>query len=142
GEGRVPFVAKADCVASAVEALAGDGHENKVYEITGPELLSMGDLCALASEMTGRRVDLVPISDTEFDADLALAGIPAEYEEGMEHTVIGTSWRKDILSYAPGARGGWFAFLSADVERLTGHRPISIREGFEAHRDEIMKQVD
>jgi NAD(P)H dehydrogenase (quinone) len=138
GEGKVPFVAKADCIACAVEVLAGDGHEGRIYEITGPELLGMGDLCALASEMTGRPVELVPITDAQFDADLAAAGIPAEYEEGMEHPVIGTSSRKDILSYEQGVRGGWFALLSGDVERLTGRKPISMREGFERHRDEIL----
>ena len=72
--------------------------------------------------MTGRRVEFVPISDEEFDADLAAAGIPAEYEEGMEHPVIGTSSRRDILSYEQGVRGGWFALLSDDVERLTGRQ--------------------
>ena len=138
GEGRVPFVAKSDCVACAVEVLAGEGHENRIYEIAGPELLSMGDLCALASEMTGREVELVPISDAEFDADLAAAGIPEEYVEGMEHPVIGTSSRKDILSYEQGVRGGWFALLSDDVERLTGRKPVSMREGFERHRGEIL----
>ena len=139
GEGKVPFVAKQDCVAAAVEALAGEGHAGRTYEITGPELFSMRDLCALAEEMTGRRVEFVPISDEEFDADLAAAGIPAEYVEGMEHPVIGTSSRRDILSYEQGVRGGWFALLSDDVERLTGRKPRSMREGFEAHRDEIMR---
>ena len=81
----------------------------------------------------------MPISDAEFDADLAAAGIPAEYEEGMEHPVIGTSSRKDILSYEQGVRGGYFALLSDDVEGLTGKRPISMREGFELNRDEIMR---
>ena len=65
GDGQVPFVAKEDCVASAVAALAGEGHDDKVYEITGPELLVMADLCALAAEMTGRHVEFVPISDEE-----------------------------------------------------------------------------
>ena len=50
----------------------------------------------------------------------------------MEHPVIGTSSRKDILSYEQGVRGGWFALLSDDVERLTGRKPLSMREGFEA----------
>jgi hypothetical protein len=43
------------------------------------------------------------------------------------------------LSYEQGVRGGWFALLSDDVERLTGRKPRSMREGFEAHRDEIMR---
>ena len=139
GEGQVPFVAKEDCVAAAVEALAGENHAGRIYEITGPELFSMRDLCALAEAMTGRRVEFVPISDEEFAADLAAAGIPAEYEAGMEHPVIGTSSRKDILSYEQGVRGGWFALLSDDVERLTGRRPMSLRDNFERHRDEIMR---
>jgi NAD(P)H dehydrogenase (quinone) len=130
GDGQVPFVAKADCVASAVAALAGEGHDNKVYEITGSALWSMADLCALASEMTARRVDFVPISDEIFDADLAAAGVPEHYEEGMDTPVIGTSSRRDILSYEQGVRGGWFALVSDDVERLTGHAPLSMRALF------------
>jgi len=138
GNGRVPFVAKEDCVASAVAALAGDGHDDKVYEITGPELWSMAALCGLASEMTNRDVAFVPISDAEFDADLAAAGVPDDYEEGMDIPVIGTSSRRDILSYEQGVRGGWFALVSDDVERLTGRKPLSLRTLFQRYRDEIM----
>ena len=137
GNGRVPFVAKQDCVASAVAALAGEGHDDRIYEITGPELWSMAGLCALASEMTGRAVRFVPISDAEFDADLAAVGVPDEYEEGME-TSVGTSSRRDILSYEQGVRGDWFALLSDDVERLTGRKPISLRTLFERYRADIM----
>jgi NAD(P)H dehydrogenase (quinone) len=138
GDGKVPFVAKADCVASAVAALAGEGHDNKTYEVSGPELWSMAGLCALAAEMTGRRVDFVPISDAEFDADLAAAGVPEHYEEGMDIPVIGTSSRRDILSYEQGVRGGWFALVSDDVERLTGRKPRSLRTLFGDYRDDIM----
>ena len=55
----------------------------------------------------------------------------------MEHPVIGTSSRKDILSYEQGVRGGWFALLSDDVERLTGRKPRDLRSLFAEHRDEI-----
>lgn len=137
GDGKVPFVAKEDCVASAVEALAGEGHENRIYEITGPHLWSMAGLCELAAEMTGREIRFVPISDAEFDADLASVGVPADYEEGME-TKVGTSSRKDILSYEQGVRGNWFALLSGDVERLTGRRPLGLQVLFERHRADIL----
>jgi NAD(P)H dehydrogenase (quinone) len=137
GDGRVPFVAKEDCVACAVEALAGEGHDDKVYEITGPELWSMKQLCALASEMTGQEILYEAISDEAFDADLAAVGVPADYEEGME-TEVGTSSRRDILSYEQGVRGDWFALLTDDVERLTGRRPIGLRTLFDRYRGEIM----
>ncbi len=138
GEGTVPFVAKSDCVASAAAVLAGEGHENKAYEITGPELISMRDLCALATEETGREVKFVPISDEQFDADLAAAGVPEEYEEGMDTPGVGTSSRRDILSYEQGVRGNWFALLSDDVEKLTGRKPQSIRQLFDQYRAEIL----
>lgn len=137
GGGQVPFVAKEDCVASAVAALAGEGHDDRIYEITGPELWSMAGLCALASEMTGREVRFVPISDKEFDADLAAVGVPADYEEGME-TTVGTSSRSDILSYEQGVRGNWFALVSDDVERLTGRRPRALPDLFRDYRAQIM----
>jgi NAD(P)H dehydrogenase (quinone) len=136
GDGKVPFVAKADCVASAVAALAGEGHDNKVYEISGPDLWSMADLCALATKMTGRTVAFVPISDEAFDADLAAVGVPEDYEEGME-TDVGTSSRRDILSYEQGVRGNWFALVSDDVERLTGRRPRALPDLFRDYRDQI-----
>lgn len=41
GDGRVAFVSRDDCVACAAEVLAQSGHENKAYDITGPELLSI-----------------------------------------------------------------------------------------------------
>jgi NAD(P)H dehydrogenase (quinone) len=138
GEGRVPFVAKADCVASAAAVMAGEGHENRIYEITGPELLSMRDLCELASEMTGRPVEFVPISDEEFDADLAAAGVPEHYEEGMDTPGVGTSSRSDILSYEQGVRGDWFAELSDDVETLTGRKPQDIRSLWRQYEPEIL----
>jgi NAD(P)H dehydrogenase (quinone) len=137
GDGKAPFVAKQDCVASAVEALAGEGHDNKVYEIAGPDLWSMGGLCRLASEMTGREVRFVPVSDAEFDADLAAVGVPEDYEEGME-TSVGTSSRSDILSYEQGVRGNWFALLSDDVERLTGRKPRALPDLFRDYEPQIL----
>jgi len=56
----------------------------------------------------------------------------------MDIAVIGTSSRRDILSYEQGVRGGWFALVSDDVERLTGHKPLSMRALFAVYRGEIM----
>ncbi len=48
-DGPIAFVSRDDCVASAVGALTTAGHENKAYDITGPELLSFPKAVAMAA---------------------------------------------------------------------------------------------
>ena len=38
GQGCVPIVSRDDCVATAVGALTQDGHANKAYDVTGPDV--------------------------------------------------------------------------------------------------------
>ena len=40
GDGATAYVSRADCAAAAAAALTGDGHEDRVYDITGPELVT------------------------------------------------------------------------------------------------------
>jgi NAD(P)H dehydrogenase (quinone) len=135
GEGRVPFVAKDDCAACAVEVLIDDAHEGKIYEIAGPELLSYRDVAAIAAEVDGRAVDYMPVGDAEMAAMLAAAGVPEDYSEGMYTTGVGSSSIKDIVSYERGVREGYFAIQSQDVERILGRSPVRLRDVFMAHRD-------
>jgi NAD(P)H dehydrogenase (quinone) len=138
GEGRVPFVAKDDCAACAVEALTNDAHEGKVYEITGPELLSYREVAGIAAEIDGRAVEYTPVTDDEMAAMLAAAGVPADYTEGMYTKGVGTSSIGDIVSYERGVREGYFAIQSRDVERILGRQPVRLRDVFAAHR-EVLK---
>lgn len=46
----------ADVAAVAVAALTGDGHQGKVYELTGPELLTSGDQVRMLGEILGREI--------------------------------------------------------------------------------------
>ena len=41
------FVTRADCAAAAAAALSTPGHENRIYEITGPELISSREFAAI-----------------------------------------------------------------------------------------------
>jgi len=137
GEGQVPLVARRDCVAVAVQALIDSSHEGKTYEVTGPELLSYREVAAIASEVDGRPVEYVPVSDAEMAAMLAGAGVPEEYSEGMYTKGVGTSSIKDIVTYERGVREGYFAIRSNDVERVLGRAPVSLREVFAANRQAL-----
>lgn len=64
GSVREPFVDADDVAELAVAALTQDGHAGRVYELTGPELLTVGDAVAHIARATGRdlRVTEPPVS--------------------------------------------------------------------------------
>ena len=53
------FVTRRDCAAAAAVALMTSGHENRVYEITGPALVRARDLAAIASEISGIEIEVI-----------------------------------------------------------------------------------
>jgi NAD(P)H dehydrogenase (quinone) len=124
GDGATAYVSREDCAAAAAAALTGDGHEDRIYDITGPELVTQAQVAALVSEITGRPVDAVAIDDDEATRNLTAVGLPAD--AAMAYASFGTAIREGVLDV-----------VSSHVEDLTGRRPRSLREVLEAHRSEI-----
>jgi NAD(P)H dehydrogenase (quinone) len=52
------YVTREDCAAAAAAVLTTTGHENRVYEITGPELVFRADVARIASEVTGVPIEI------------------------------------------------------------------------------------
>lgn len=52
------YVTRGDCAVAAAVALMNGGHENRVYEITGPALIRMSDVASVASEISGVGIDV------------------------------------------------------------------------------------
>ena len=126
GDGRIAYVSREDCAAAAAAVLTTDGHEDKAYDITGPEALSQGDVAALLSEVSGRPVEVVAVDDDAFVRGLTASGLP----EPAART---------IASYGRAIREGYLGEASGAVESLTDRPPRSLREVFEAHRGELLR---
>ena len=58
-ENRIGYVTREDCAAAAAAVLLGSAHENKAYDITGPELIGMREIAAAATEVTGKPIEVV-----------------------------------------------------------------------------------
>jgi len=58
-ENKLGYVTRADCAAAAVAVLTTPGHDNKAYEITGPDLLGQPEIAAAASAVSGKPVQVV-----------------------------------------------------------------------------------
>ncbi|MBB5081518.1 NmrA family transcriptional regulator [Nonomuraea endophytica] len=71
-----PFVDADDLADAAVAVLTQDGHHGKIYELTGPRLLTFADAVSEIATTTGRPVAFVPVSVEDYATALKEAGLP------------------------------------------------------------------
>ena len=124
GDGATAYVSREDCAAAAAAVLTTDGHEDRAYDITGPELVTQAQFAALVADITGRPVTAVAIDDDAATQGLVAAGVPAE--AAPAYASFGTAIREGVLDG-----------VSPAVEDLTGRAPRSLRDVLEAHRSEL-----
>lgn len=74
GDVAEPIVDVDDIADVAVAALTGEGHRNRLYEVTGPRLLTFAEMADALSEAIGRPVRHVPIGFEDFHAGVAQSG--------------------------------------------------------------------
>lgn len=95
--------------------LSPEEHAGHTYDLTGPEELSLAVAAAIVTEVTGRRTLYVEETPEEAFTSRATYGAPDWELQG---------WVTSYLAIAAGQLGG----LSDDVERITGQRPVNLRE--------------
>lgn len=71
---RIGYVTREDCAAAAAAVLSSPGHENRAYDITGPELVGPRELAAAASAVTGKPIELVAADPNTSGARPAFGG--------------------------------------------------------------------
>jgi NAD(P)H dehydrogenase (quinone) len=136
--GCMAFVSKKDCVASAAAVLTSPGHEGAIYEITGPELYTFRQAAQIASEITGRPIEYVDVTDEEKLAMWDAAGVPRAYADGMTNDDGTGVWgSEEMISYERAIREGYFSVCSHHVNLLTGRPALSLREVFCANLDSL-----
>ena len=115
GEGKVGLVDARDIAAVAVEALTGDGHEGKIYPTTGPEALSYDQVAEILSEMLGRKISHVNVSEEDVRKGVKERGLP--------------DWVGDAaIEDARNTREGRSSAVSPTVEEVTGKKPRSFEQ--------------
>jgi NAD(P)H dehydrogenase (quinone) len=119
GEGVVAYVSRVDCAAAAAAVLAGEGHENAVYDITGPQAHSAKELARLFGELSGRDIEAVSLDDAAF-VD-RLVGDAAD----DDHLKYGASL---VASFGRSIRAGFMASCTDAVATLTGRPARTLRD--------------
>lgn len=78
-----PFVDIDDIAEIAIESLTGEKHSGQLYEVTGPDLISFGDIADKFTEHLNRKIRFESISMPEFERRLNHAGVPQDAIEAL-----------------------------------------------------------
>lgn len=126
GDGLISHVTREDAARAAAGALLADDAGSRVFTITGPEALTNRQIAALASDVVGRPIEVVDVSDEQFIAGLKQAGLP----EGVAQL---------LDTFEVGQRRGALSMVTDAVERLWGTKPTSVREFLTANKAALVQ---
>jgi uncharacterized protein YbjT (DUF2867 family) len=115
GAGAVAVVDTRDVAAVAVCALTQSGHENRIYDLTGPEALTFEEMALELSHATGKKITYVHVPPEYARKQLLQMGQPRWLVEDM--IVLSASFRE-----------GYGAAVSPAVRDVTDRSPRSFSE--------------
>ncbi|KAK7544955.1 uncharacterized protein J3D65DRAFT_611347 [Phyllosticta citribraziliensis] len=133
GDGQVGFVCREDSAACAAVILKDpEIHRQRIYHLTGPELLSIRDVLDMLEDLEGLERGAIrygKVTDDQMADFLDKFGIPRQRDlPGSSYCGIFTI--PDMISFGRACRLGEMAMKTNDVELLTGNAPQSMREVF------------
>jgi NAD(P)H dehydrogenase (quinone) len=128
GAGRIAYVARADVAAVAAAVLTGEGHAERVYDLTGPELLGPEAVAAELAVVGGRSVAVAQVDDEAYVQGLIAGGLPAP---------LAWAWAE----FGAAVREGYVDRLSPAVAELAGRPPRPLREVLAAHHAAVLREV-
>ena len=118
GPVRAAVTDPADIAAVAALALTAAGHEDRVYELSGPEALTAADRVAVLGQVLGRTLRFEAQSDDDARAEMS-ATMPARYVDAFfDFYVVGSLDESRVLPA---------------VRELTGRPPRTFSQWATAH---------
>ena len=130
GEGRAAWVARADVADATVVTLTGRGHEGRIYDLTGPEALTMAETAERLSAALGRRISYEPQSPHEARATRATSRMEEMEAVRLAHTGEGlTEEEVEIwISHYVQVATGEASHVSDAVPTLCGRPATSLAQ--------------
>ena len=124
GDARISLTDTRDVAAVAATLLSEPGHENQIFDVTGPEALSYDDVATKVSQALGRTITFVDTLDEAVKG--ALLGF------GMDEWLVGAL--VDLYQdYRRSGTDGYAAQVTDTVERVTGQPAHSLDQLLAEH---------
>jgi NAD(P)H dehydrogenase (quinone) len=139
-DGKMAYISRDDCALAAACAAMSDW-EDRVVDVNGAELLSIGEYIAIANEVTGHNVKYVPISDEEQYKFFDSIGVPRTTDDMWAQTATNFPFCSDgMVTFGRAIRLGQMAVHTDDFEKLTGQKPLTVRQIFEDLENHLVGQ--
>lgn len=124
GDGRQADISRLDLArAAAVALLANDGGSH-AYDLGGSKALSASEVAALASEVTGKPIQVVQVTREAQVEALKGAGLP-----GFVVDIV--------VGFEQNTLQGRAATVSGDFQKLTGRAPQGVKDFLLAHKAKL-----
>ena len=115
GNGRISYVPRVDIARAAAGALISDVPGSRVLTITGTEAHTIREIAAIATEVTGKPIEVVDVTDADITAGMLAAGLPQPVAELL-------------TTFEVGYRQGALSMVTNAVEELWGTKPQKLRD--------------
>jgi uncharacterized protein YbjT (DUF2867 family) len=124
GNGTASFVDTRDIASVAAKVLTTDGHEGKIYTLTGPAALGIAEVARILSEMTRREFKYVDVPEAAARDGMLQAGVPP--------------WQVDLVMelHAVNKQNRW-STVTSDIEKVTGTAPTDFAQFARDHADKF-----
>lgn len=121
GAGKIAHIARDDIARAIAAGLAAPATDNVTYTLTGDTARTTEEIAAVASEVTGKPLAVVHVSDEQLAQGMAGAGVPAPF--------IPT-----LVSFDANTREGKIAMVTDDAAKLAGAPLTSLTDFLEANK--------
>ncbi len=124
GNGTASFVDTRDIATAAAKVLINDGHEGKIYTLTGPATLGIAEVARILSEVTEREFTYVDVPEAAARDGMLQAGVP--------------QWQVELVMglHAVNKQNRW-SVVTSDIEKVTGTPATDFAQFARDHADKF-----
>ncbi|TPJ56724.1 SDR family oxidoreductase [Mesorhizobium sp. B2-7-1] len=124
GDGRISYCARDDMAAAIAGGLALASDQSTTYTLTGPKAYTVAEVAALVTEVTGKPIEVVQLSDEALTEGMKAAGLPEPIA-------------RLLVSFDAATRAGGLGMVTDAVEKLSGRKSLSLQRFLEANKAKL-----
>lgn len=129
GDGKAAPASQEDIAEAQAVVLTTEGHENKIYSLTGDPAVSYADIAQVLSSVRGISVPLIPVDDEEYVANYVAEGLPEPVA-------------RFALEWVHATNLGEWGDPTGDLEHLIGRKPITTAEFLRDNYPMVVAQIE
>ena len=121
GDGAISYGARDDLAAAIAAGLASDTSASTTYTLTGPKAYTTAEVAALVTEVIGKPIQVIQLSDEALTEGMKSAGLPEPIA-------------RLLVSFDAATRVGGLGMVTDSVETLSGRKSKMLKQFLEANK--------